>query len=57
MKKSKSWDEYEKELFAKGKITEDEMMVEKMKLGFAQLLIKCRIHRKLTQRELAHKWA
>ncbi len=55
MKRSKSWDEYEKELLAKGKITEEEMMVEKMKIGFAKLLINCRIHRKLTQRELAHK--
>ena len=55
MKKAKSWDDYEKELLAKGKITEEEMMVEKLKMDFAKLLYNCRSHRKLTQKELAHK--
>ena len=55
MKKAKSWDDYEKELFAKGKITKEEMMVEKLKMDFARLIYNCRNHRKLTQNELAHK--
>ena len=33
MKKPKSWDDYEKELFKKGKITEKEMIAEKLKIG------------------------
>ena len=55
MKKAKSWDDYENELLAKGKISEEEMMVEKLKMDFARLLYNCRSHRKLTQKELAHK--
>ena len=38
MKKAKSWDDYEKELFAKGTITEEEMVVEKLKMEFVKLL-------------------
>ena len=37
MKKAKSWDDYEKELFAKGKISEEEIMVEKLKMDFDKL--------------------
>ena len=55
MKKAKFWDDYEKELLAKGKISEEEMMVEKLKMDFARLLYNCRNHRKLTQKELAYK--
>ena len=55
MKKGRSWRDYEKELLAKGKISEEEMMVEKLKMDFAKLLYNCRSHRKLTQKELAHK--
>ncbi len=54
MKKAKSWDDYEKELFAKGKITEEEMLIEKLKMDFAKIIYNCRSHRKLSQSKLAH---
>ena len=55
MKKANFWDDYEKELLAKGKITEEEIMIEKLKMDFARLLYNCRNHRKLTQKGLARK--
>lgn len=54
-KNSKSWDEYEKELLKKGKISEEEIMIEKLKMNFAKLIYDCRTHRHLTQKELADK--
>lgn len=38
MNKIKSWDDYEKDLFSKGKITKIEMMFEKLKMVTARLL-------------------
>ena len=55
MKKTKTWDDYEKELFVKRKITEDEIWVQKLKMDFAKLLYDCRNRRKLTQKALAQK--
>lgn len=54
-KKGKSWGEYEKELFKNGKVSEEEIMIEKMKMDFAQLLYDCRAASHLTQKEVADK--
>ena len=54
-KKVRTWDEYEKELFKEGRISEEKIMIERMKMHFAKLLYDCRMKRNLTQRELADK--
>lgn len=54
-KKLKLWDDYEKELFQKGKISEEEIKIEKMKMDFAKLLYDCRIRRRMTQKDLADR--
>ena len=54
-RKGKSWDEYEAELFRKGKISEEEMLIEKMKMDFSKLIYDCRMKRHLTQKALADK--
>ena len=54
-RKGKSWDEYERELFQKGKLSEEEILIEKMKMDFSKLIYDCRIRRNLTQKELADK--
>ncbi len=55
MKKTKSWNDYESELLKKGKVSEEEIMIEKMKMDFAKLIYECRTHRRLTQKQLAEK--
>ena len=54
-KKGKSWDAYERQLFKKGKISEEELMIEKMKMDFAKLIYDLRVSRNLTQKQLAQK--
>lgn len=54
-KKAKSWDLYEKELLRAGRISKEEMAVEKMKMDFAKMLYDCRIRKHLTQTQLASK--
>ena len=49
-RKAYTWAEHEKELLAQGKISEEGMAVEKLKMDFAKLLYNCRSHRKLTQK-------
>ena len=55
MKKNKLWNDYESGLLKRGAISEEEMMIEKMKMDFAKLIYACRTHRHLTQKQLAEK--
>ena len=55
IKKRLTWDDYEAELLRKGKITEEGVMIEKMKMDFAKLIYECRMQRHLTQKQLAEK--
>ncbi len=55
MKKAKSWNSYEAKLLSKGKVFEEEIMIEKMKMDFAKLIYECRVQRRLTQKQLAEK--
>lgn len=55
VRKRLTWDDYEAELLRKGKITEEGIMIEKMKMDFAKLIYACRTRRGLTQKQLAGK--
>lgn len=54
-RKRLTWDEVEAELFRKGKITEEGLMIAEMKMKFSKLIYDYRIKNKLTQKQLAEK--
>ena len=47
--------QHEAELLKKGLITEEEQMIEKMKMDFSKLIYDSRVKNNLTQKQLAHK--
>lgn len=55
IRKRLTWDEYEAELLRKGRITEEGMMIAKMKMDFSKLIYDLRMRNHLTQKQLAEK--
>lgn len=54
-RKRMTWDDVEAELWKKGKLTKESMMVAEMKMRFSQLIYDCRTKNNLTQKQLAEK--
>ena len=55
MKKVSTWAEHEAKLLKEGRITEEGMMIEKMKMDFSVLIYDLRTAKRLTQKQLADK--